>query len=129
MSLAFKQIKVYVKLCSLIAALLLAMVVVIKNYGQRVNVWFLRSFEDVSVGILILCTAVVSLVLWLLLRPALTVHRDMGDLRIEQLERDQRKQQKELMDRLEKGQTPTPPRVTADQSRESNDDEESDVNT
>lgn len=102
MSLAFKHIKVYVKLCSLIAALLLAVVVIVANRGPTVDVWFLRWYQKVDVWLVIVCTAVITLALWLLIRPTFSVFRDMSDLRRTQLDRDQQKRQKELMDRLDK---------------------------
>ena len=102
MSLAFRQIKVYVKLCSLIAALLFAVVVIVGNSGPTASVWFFGPRGEVPVWLLILCTAVVTLVLWLLIRPAFSVYRDMTELRKTQLDRDQQKRQKELLDRLDK---------------------------
>jgi len=108
MSLAFRQIKVYVKLCSLIAALLVAVVVIVKNLGESVRVWFFGWHESVNIGLLVTCTAAITLVGWWVLRPAMTVHRDLGDLRRNQMERDQQKRQAELLDRLEKAPADKP---------------------
>jgi len=102
MSLAFTHIKVYLKLCSLIAALLLAVVVIVANRGPTVEVWFFGQRGEIAVWMLMVCTSAITLALWLLIRPTFSVFRDMSDLRRTQLDRDQQKRQKELMDRLDK---------------------------
>ena len=125
MSLAFKHIKVYVKLCSLIAALLFAVVVIVANRGPTVDVWFLRWYGEVDVWLVIVCTAVITLLLWLVIRPTFSVFRDMSDLRKSELERDQQKRQKELMDRLDKQESAKAADVVKPAANVDADDDES----
>jgi len=81
MVLALHRIKVYGKLVLTGVVVLAVLLIVFKNRGRMVDVWFFHEYEDVSVLFLILVTAVASVAAWWGLSKIVGVWRDVRELR------------------------------------------------
>ena len=81
MTLALKQLKVYLKLATIIAAVAMALLVVFMNRKRTGDVWFFHEYSDVPVLWLILVTAILAIVGWWGIRKVIGVLRDLRDLR------------------------------------------------
>jgi hypothetical protein len=67
MALAFQRFKVYSKLAVVSVVSITLLVVVLKNVGNKANVWLYRDFNEVSTLWLMLVTSVTAIVTWWLL--------------------------------------------------------------
>ena len=81
MALALKQLKVYLKLIAISAAVAMALLVVLANRKRTADVWFFHEYNDVPVLWLILVTAGLAIVGWWGVRKVIGVLRDFRDLR------------------------------------------------
>ncbi len=84
MSLAFRQLRVYVRLALILVVVLTVGLVLVKNRGNEVPVWFLWFTDDakpVNVVWLMLSTAAGTLVSWWAFSLGWGVWRDMREMR------------------------------------------------
>jgi len=103
MSLAFRRIKVYIRTALVVIVLAAVAVVLIKNRGNRVPVWFfglIDEKQEINVVWLILCTAAGSIVSWWVIRAGVGLLRDMRELQRDSEFRRREQEQKELADKL-----------------------------
>jgi hypothetical protein len=103
MALALKRIKVYGKLTLAGAAALVLILLVFKNRGNTVDVWFFHAYTGVPVLLLVLVTAVAAVVAWWALGKIVALWWEMRQLRrdsrFERQANDQRRIADELADR------------------------------
>lgn len=64
MTLAWRRLKVYLKIALMAVVALVAMLTVIKNRNNTAPVWFFGPYEQVNVLWLVLITAVSAVVIW-----------------------------------------------------------------
>ena len=93
MSLAFKRIKVYSRLTLLCAVALVIGLVVIKNRSHEVKFWFFRTYENVNVLWLLLCTAAGSIITFWVFRAVFSLWRDVREVSRESAIRAERERQ------------------------------------
>jgi len=102
-ALALKRIKVYGKLALTGGVVLAVLLLVFKNRGRTVDVWFFHEYTGVSVLLLILVTAVASVVVWWGLGKIVGLWREVRELRkVSRIERqadEQRKIAQEVAER------------------------------
>lgn len=101
MNLAIQRFKVYSKLILIILFLLFVLLMVWMNRANRVTVWFFFTFEDINVLWLMCCTALFAVLMWITLRFAFGVVRDMGALKEHEDSQAEKKRQDELLKKLE----------------------------
>lgn len=104
MSLAFKQVKVYSKLVVFLVLAGAIAAILIKNRHHEVNVWFfglVDAAQPVNVVWLMVWTAIGAVVSWWILRTALTLVKDMRELRRDERIREREKSQQELAKKLQ----------------------------
>ena len=77
MALAFKRIKVYVRLIVLVAVALAVGMLVFQNRSHTATVWFISEYQDVSVLWLTLCVGLGSIVVYWLMGTVVRLRRDM----------------------------------------------------
>ncbi len=103
MAIALKQIKVYLKLLAIGAVVVIATLVVVYNRKNTVDVWFFGLYEGVNVLLLILITAVASVLVWWGFRKVFGVLREFQEISREKRERvrdaEQQRLARELTDR------------------------------
>ncbi|MCH7719581.1 MAG: hypothetical protein IH988_01140 [Planctomycetes bacterium] len=80
MPLAFKRIKVYVRLIVLVAVALAVGTLLVKNSSRTVTVWFMGEYEDVKVLWLVLCVGLGSIVVYWLMGTLVGLRRDLREL-------------------------------------------------
>lgn len=83
MSLAFKRLKVYVRLVTLIGATVAVLMVLINNRSHTVPVWFFwltDETQEINVIWLMLCTAVATLILWWVFSFSWALVKDMREV-------------------------------------------------
>ncbi len=80
MALAFKRIKVYVRLIVLVAMALAVGTLVFNNRSNTATVWFLDEYQDVNVLWLTLCVGLGSIVSYWLMGTLMSLRRDMREL-------------------------------------------------
>ena len=82
MALALKKIKVYLKLTAVMTAVVIVLLLVLKNSGNTVKVWFFWfKLDEINVLWLILITAVSSIVGWWGFRKVFSVIREFREVR------------------------------------------------
>ncbi len=109
MSLAFRRLKVYVRLVLVLALLGAISLVLIRNRGHDVHVWFFGLTdvnEPVNVVWVMLSTAGIALISWWVLRFAWGLWRDLRSLAREDVQRAAKKdleaREKQVADRERK---------------------------
>lgn len=80
MALAFKRIKVYVRLIVLVAVALAIGWLWYNNSNRTVTVWFGREYQDVNVLWLAFCVGLGSIVVYWLMGTLVSLRRDMREL-------------------------------------------------
>lgn len=100
MALALKQLKVYLKLITIIVAVVMALLVVLMNSGRTADVWFFHEYSDIPVLWLILVTAVLAIVGWWGICKVIGVLRDLRDLRRTQAAQQQVDEQRRLAEEI-----------------------------
>jgi hypothetical protein len=78
-----KKLKIYTRLCLVVAVALAVMLIIFKNYGRQVDFWFFHDFREVSVLWLIGCTAAGSIVSYWVALTLFSLWKDMRELRRE----------------------------------------------
>ena len=100
MTLALKQLKVYLKLAVIVAAVAMVLLVVFKNRGRMADVWFFHEYSDVPVLRLILVTAVLAIAGWWGIRKVIGVLRDLRDLQRSKVTQRQVDEQRRLAEEI-----------------------------
>ena len=102
MALAFKRIKVYVRLIVLVAVALAVGALVFLNRSHKATVWFISEYQDVNVVWLALCVGLGSIVVYWLMGTLVSLRRDMRELdqaaKLEKREAEQRALAQKLTD-------------------------------
>ena len=96
MSLAFRRVKVYSRLTLIVLVVIAICVVLWKNSGNRVNIWFFWLIDEetpVNVIWLILCAALGTLVSYWTLSTVWGLWRDMKKVAHDTALREQQKEQ------------------------------------
>ncbi|NOX59450.1 MAG: hypothetical protein GXP29_11420 [Planctomycetes bacterium] len=101
MNLAIQRIKVYSKLILIILFSLFILLMVWKNWANKVTVWCFGEFVDINVLWLMFCTALFAVLTWITLRFAFGVVRDMGALKAHEDLQTEKKNQAELLKRID----------------------------
>lgn len=104
MNLAIQRFKVYSKLVLITLFVLFILLMIWMNRANRVTVWFLIRFEEINVLWLMFCTALFAILMWITLKFAFGVVRDLKSLKAHEDSLIEKKRQDELMKKLE-GQT------------------------
>lgn len=106
MSLAFKRIKVYVRVLVLIVAVAAIALVLVNNRANRVAFWFFGLTDEkqpINVIWLMLCTAAATLICWWGSRFVWGVWREMREVKrlqaVRQAAKEQESRAKELNER------------------------------
>ena len=103
MGLAVKRIKVYLKLGAIIAIVLVALLIVFMNRNHKADIWFFGYYQQINVLWLILVTAIVSVIGWLVVSKIIGVVREVRQLRqaaaMEQQLDEQRRMAEQLTER------------------------------
>jgi len=100
MNLAFKRIKVYLKLVVMVAVATLCVVLVVANRKNTVTIWFFKEFTDINVLWLMAATASSAILIWRIVNLAGGVFRDMKELRQHDELRVEKEKQAELARKL-----------------------------
>ncbi len=100
MNLAIQRIRVYVKIVLLVVLVSLTVLVAFMNRTNTVTIWFFRDFAGINVLWLMLCTGVVAIIAWWILRSSISVLNDLRSLQSEEERRKHEKEQKALAERL-----------------------------
>lgn len=100
MTLALKQLKVYLKLAAVLTILIVVLLLVIMNRKNTADIWFFRSYEQVNVLWLILVTAVTSVIIWWVFRKVFGVMRELKEVRQSRKAQAQMQEQRKLADEL-----------------------------
>ena len=103
MSLAFKRMKVYTKLALVVIVALAIGAVFFKNREHQVRFWFFGLVDyqtEVNVVWLILCTAAGAIVSWWVFLTALSMAKDVREVRREQAFQKRDKAQQDLAQKL-----------------------------
>ncbi len=103
MGLALRQFKVYLKLGSIVVGAVLILLIVLMNRRNTADIWVFKTYEDVNVLLLILVTAVASVISWWAVRKIFRIIRELREvqrLKQSQVQLDeQRRLAQELADR------------------------------
>jgi len=83
MNRILKKMKIYARLCLVVAVALAAVLIIFKNYGRKVDFWFFHDFKEVSVLWLIGCTAAGSIVSYWVALTLFSLWKDMRELQRE----------------------------------------------
>ena len=100
MNQMLRKIKTYSKLGLIVAVALVIVLIIFKNYGRRVDVWFFGDFRDVSILWLLLCTAAGSIVSYWVFRTVFSLWKEMRELGLESARRAAEEQQRRLAEEL-----------------------------
>ncbi len=100
MNIAIQRIKVYSKLILMVALAVVFAVIIVMNRNNTVTIWFFRQYAGINVLWLILVTALLTLIGWWVLRATINVVGDVRQLKKEEDQRNQAKQQKELAEKV-----------------------------
>ncbi len=98
MKLVLRRVKVYAKLILILAAIVLTLVVVLKNQENTADIWFFKPYTDINVLWLILIIAVSSVVGWWGIRKIFGVLRELREVR-RAAEADRRLQEQQRLAR------------------------------
>ena len=100
MSLAFKRVKVYLKLILIVAVVGFVLLVVLMNRKNTADIWVFKSYKEVSVLWLIVVTAVASVVAWWITRKVFTVIRELREVRKMEESQSRLDEQRKLADEM-----------------------------
>ena len=103
MSLAFKRLKVYTKLVLVVIVALAIGAVFFKNRGHQVRFWFFGLVDDqteINVVWLMLCTAAGAVFSWWVFLTALSMAKDVREVRQERALQKREKAQQDLAQKL-----------------------------
>ena len=90
MSIAIKKAKLYFKLVLIVAVVMTAGLILLKNNKHQATVWFFKEYTDVNVLSLMLMTAVASIISFWVLSKIFKVWSEWRE--ISRLEAEQEKQ-------------------------------------
>ena len=103
MTLAFKQVKAYLKLIAIVAVVAIVLLTILMNRANTADVWFFGRYPNVNVVWLIVVTSVSSIVGWWGVRKVFQVVRELREVRRlkskEVQDEEQRRLARELAER------------------------------